>query len=326
MRRNHRLGFVGPLGLSLTAVVAAYGTFGAGVSGASPTAKVPNGAYAPGGTASRSALGSPPRSLDPQLGYSSESEEADWLVYTPWSPTLWKAAVAGDTLIPGLASALPTVSDGGLTYTATLRKGLKYSNGVAIARASDFPYTIELDLSRWSGDSFYTTTSFWCGGLPGGQGESHQRHQRRRHHRTNHHPLDFPLRGVRQRPRLSVSGPSAQRDGHDGPVDIPAPRRRRLHDHARSPECVVHSQVEPPVRQLPHRGHSSWLRQCRAGHYPDQPCRQRTPRGPGRAQAARATGEFDWGDVTADLRGNQIKDQARDRYTPETLAATCFSG
>jgi ABC-type transport system substrate-binding protein len=82
MSRNHRLAFVGPLGLSLTAVVAAYGTFGAGVSGASPAAKEPNGAYAPGGTLQVS-MGSPPQSLDPQLGYSSESEEADWLVYTP---------------------------------------------------------------------------------------------------------------------------------------------------------------------------------------------------------------------------------------------------
>ncbi len=49
MRRNHRLAFVSTLGVSLTAVVGAYGTFGAGPSSASVAAKEPNGAYAPGG-------------------------------------------------------------------------------------------------------------------------------------------------------------------------------------------------------------------------------------------------------------------------------------
>ncbi len=34
--------------------------------------------------------------------------------------------------MPGLASALPKVSDGGKTYTFTLRPNLKFSNGAAI--------------------------------------------------------------------------------------------------------------------------------------------------------------------------------------------------
>ncbi len=162
MRRNHRLAFVGPLGLSLTAVVSAYGTFGAGVSGASPAAKEANGAYAPGG-ALQVSMGSLQQSLDPQLGYSSESEEADWLVYTPLVTYSHKSGLAGDVLIPGLATALPTVSDGGLTRrtwptpSGSLASS-KYSNGVAV-KASDFPYTIERDLKvGWSGDSWYTTT------------------------------------------------------------------------------------------------------------------------------------------------------------------------
>jgi peptide/nickel transport system substrate-binding protein len=150
MRLNNRLPLLASVGVSLTAIVAAYCAMGAATSSASPD-------YAPGGTLQVS-MGSPPQSLDPQLGYSSESEEADWLVYTPLVTYAHKSGLAGDSVIPGLATALPTVSDGGLTYTATLRKDLKYSNGVAV-KASDFPFTIERALKLgWSGDSFYTTT------------------------------------------------------------------------------------------------------------------------------------------------------------------------
>ncbi len=152
MRHNHRLAFVGASGVSLIAIVASYGTFGAGTSGASAV----NGAYVPGGTLQVS-MGSPPESLDPQSGYSSESQEADWLAYTPLVTYAHKSGLAGDTLIPGLATALPVVSNAGTTYTATLRTGLKYSNGVAV-KASDFTYTIERDLKvGWGGDSFYTS-------------------------------------------------------------------------------------------------------------------------------------------------------------------------
>ena len=50
----------------------------------------------------------------------------------------------GATLVPYLAQDMPTVSADGKTYTLTLRKGLKYSDGTAI-KASDFAATIERD-------------------------------------------------------------------------------------------------------------------------------------------------------------------------------------
>ncbi len=50
--------------------------------------------------------------------------------------------VAGTKLMPGLATALPKITDGGRTYTMTLRKGLKFSNGKP-AVASDFTYAFE---------------------------------------------------------------------------------------------------------------------------------------------------------------------------------------
>jgi peptide/nickel transport system substrate-binding protein len=62
-------------------------------------------------------------------------------------------------VIPGLATALPTVSNGGKTYTMFLRKGLVYSNGQPV-KASDFAYTIERSSKiPWGGSGqFYGGT------------------------------------------------------------------------------------------------------------------------------------------------------------------------
>ena len=53
-----------------------------------------------------------------------------------------QTGTAGGELIPGLATALPKISNDGKTYTLTLRKGLKYSDGRPV-KASDFRYTIQ---------------------------------------------------------------------------------------------------------------------------------------------------------------------------------------
>lgn len=49
---------------------------------------------------------------------------------------------AGLQLVPDLAVALPTPTDNGRTYTFTLRRGIRYSNG-AVVKASDFEYGFE---------------------------------------------------------------------------------------------------------------------------------------------------------------------------------------
>ena len=41
----------------------------------------------------------------------------------------------GDTLVPDLASALPTPADGGRTFTFHLRPGIRYSNGLTFRGA-----------------------------------------------------------------------------------------------------------------------------------------------------------------------------------------------
>jgi peptide/nickel transport system substrate-binding protein len=138
----------------LACALAACGGSSSGGSGSAGSSGGTSGGYAPGGTLQVS-MGSPPESLDPQVGYSSESEEADWLVYTPLLTYQHQAGTAGETLIPGLATAMPVVTDGGKTYTLTLRKGLKFANGAAVT-ASDFTYTIERAIKLWGGAGWYT--------------------------------------------------------------------------------------------------------------------------------------------------------------------------
>jgi YVTN family beta-propeller protein len=52
----------------------------------------------------------------------------------------------GETLVPDLAVRVPRPADGGTTYTFTLRRGIRYSNG-ALVRASDFRRGIWRQLS-----------------------------------------------------------------------------------------------------------------------------------------------------------------------------------
>ena len=95
---------------------------------------------------------SQPDFLDPASAYVTEAWEALWLVYTP--PFTYKRAegVEGTEIIPGLAEELPTISDDGLTYEFTIRKGLKYADGTAV-KASDFEHTVKRVLIQESGGS-----------------------------------------------------------------------------------------------------------------------------------------------------------------------------
>ena len=82
--------------------------------------------------------------LDPALSYTVQGWSILWNVYLPLLGYKHVNGPDGATLVPYLAQALPTVSSDGLTYTMTLRKGLKYSDGTPV-KASDFPASIERD-------------------------------------------------------------------------------------------------------------------------------------------------------------------------------------
>ena len=58
---------------------------------------------------------------------------------------------AGLTLVPDLATGLPQPTDGGRTYTFTLRRGIRYSTG-AVVRPSDIRRGIEREFTTTSGD------------------------------------------------------------------------------------------------------------------------------------------------------------------------------
>src|SRR5262249_61710591 len=68
-----------------------------------------------------------PKTLDPASGYSA------WELLTLTNDGLLGYSQAGGAatykVVPDLATGLPTVSNGGLTYTFQLRKGIRYSTG-----------------------------------------------------------------------------------------------------------------------------------------------------------------------------------------------------
>ena len=82
--------------------------------------------------------------LDPGLSYTVEGWAIMWNVYLPLLGYKHVNGPDGATLVPYLAKSLPQISSDGKTYTLTLRKGLKYSDGTAV-KASDFRATIERD-------------------------------------------------------------------------------------------------------------------------------------------------------------------------------------
>lgn len=98
---------------------------------------------------------SKPDYLDPAMGYKTSSWEPMWVAYTPLLTYRHAEGEAGTELIPGLAEALPKISDDGRTYTLTLRKGLRYSNGQPV-KAGDFEHTIKrLFILHSPGASFF---------------------------------------------------------------------------------------------------------------------------------------------------------------------------
>jgi peptide/nickel transport system substrate-binding protein len=83
-----------------------------------------------------------PDYLDPQLSYTLEGWEGISHVYIPLLTYQSGNGDESTKVVPGLAESMPTISQDGKTYTFTLRKGMKYSDGSPI-KASDFPYAIQ---------------------------------------------------------------------------------------------------------------------------------------------------------------------------------------
>jgi peptide/nickel transport system substrate-binding protein len=132
--------------LVLALVLAACG--GSGSGGGSGTSE-----GSEGGTL-KATVASFPDYLDPGLGLSVESLNAFYATYIPLLTYAHADGKAGGKVVPGLATAMPKVSDGGRTYELTLAKGLRYSNGEAV-EASDFGASIERVFRLNSPGSFF---------------------------------------------------------------------------------------------------------------------------------------------------------------------------
>jgi len=97
-----------------------------------------------------------PDYLDPALSYTAEGWTAMYDTYLPLLTYNHADGAAGAEVVPALAESLPKISNGGKTYTLTLRKGLKYSDGTPV-KASDFGSTVERVFKINSpGSPFYT--------------------------------------------------------------------------------------------------------------------------------------------------------------------------
>jgi peptide/nickel transport system substrate-binding protein len=67
--------------------------------------------------------------LDPHINYETEAWQLSQSVYDGLLAFKKTSGKAGTEIVPDLAAAMPTVSNGGKTYVFTIRKGVTFSNG-----------------------------------------------------------------------------------------------------------------------------------------------------------------------------------------------------
>jgi peptide/nickel transport system substrate-binding protein len=91
---------------------------------------------------------------DPARAYGGTEMPALATVYDGLVAFRKADGAPGGTLVPDLAATLPRPADGGTTYTFTLRRGIRYSNGTPV-RASDFRRGIQRQLSFGATPGYY---------------------------------------------------------------------------------------------------------------------------------------------------------------------------
>jgi peptide/nickel transport system substrate-binding protein len=137
--------------LALTGLLA-VATAAVGMSGASA-------ARSAGGGTLKAAIADNPDHLDPGLSYATEGWET--LEATGNGLLTFKKASggAGAQIVPDLAVAMPTVSQGGKTYSFKMRTGVRFSPPVDRAvQPSDIKFAIERLFRISSNDAAHTIT------------------------------------------------------------------------------------------------------------------------------------------------------------------------
>ncbi len=70
--------------------------------------------------------------LDPMVNYTLQYWQLFQATYDGLLAFKKQAGQPSFTVVPDLAQSMPKVTDGGKTYTFTLRKGIKFSNGAPV--------------------------------------------------------------------------------------------------------------------------------------------------------------------------------------------------
>jgi peptide/nickel transport system substrate-binding protein len=131
MRRKHLLSlFMLVLGVGMLVAAVSVGVAGSAVK------KTGSADASKGGTLRLNMADADFDFVDPQLAYRTD----DWsMIYATSMPLVGfeeKSGAAGAQLTPQAATAFPTVSKDGKTYTFHIRPGLKFSNGTPVTAAS----------------------------------------------------------------------------------------------------------------------------------------------------------------------------------------------
>jgi peptide/nickel transport system substrate-binding protein len=100
-----------------------------------------------GGTLRVNVTGTDFASLDPAINYDTDGAQLLYATCAKLVNYPDRQAPAGSLLEPEIASAMPTVSADGRTYTFRIAPGFRFSNGAPV-RAADFAYTIRRALDR----------------------------------------------------------------------------------------------------------------------------------------------------------------------------------
>jgi peptide/nickel transport system substrate-binding protein len=161
MRRRSRLAFAAcavAAGLTLAACSSGGGTSSSGSSSGGSSASGSNAAFNAGvtkvvnpstkkGGTLTFALSSTPDSFDPGNTYYAWTFDMTRLWATPLVTYKSCPGACGNTLVPGIATSLGTVSDNGLVWTYHLKQGLKFEDGTPVTSA-DVKYAVERTYDR----------------------------------------------------------------------------------------------------------------------------------------------------------------------------------
>jgi peptide/nickel transport system substrate-binding protein len=161
MKRRSRLAFAAcavAAGLTLAACSSGSGSSSSGGSSSGSSASGSNAAFNAGvtkvvnpstkkGGTLTFALSSTPDSFDPGNTYYAWTFDMTRLWATPLVTYKSCPGACGNTLVPGIATSLGTVSDNGLVWTYTLKQGLKFEDGTPVTSA-DVKYAVERTYDR----------------------------------------------------------------------------------------------------------------------------------------------------------------------------------